>query len=320
MRHVAHQAGSEMENARLTRSLRALCKPALQPFLDADTPVQEARHVIVGAPLDQTMSHRRGARFAPTAIRQASLHMETYSLRTGLDWRDVEVADAGDVEIPAGVEGAVGNIEEAVRRIREAGRVPALLGGEHTVTLGALRALRPDLVVDLDAHLDLRRRLLGLELSHGTFMRRGLEELGHRVVVLGCRALSEEEWEFAMANPDRVTAVTAAELRREGVKSGVEAVRRGLADASTAYLSIDMDVLDPASAPAVGNPSPEGIGVTMLLDLVGGMVDARFVGFDLTEVTPHYDSGLTAAQAAYIFLETIYSFEAARRASGAQQP
>ena len=243
--------------------------------------------------------------------------METYSLRTGLDWRDVEVADVGDVKGLDEVEGALGNIEGIVRRIHGAGKVPVMLGGEHTVTLGALRALKPDVVVDLDAHLDLRDRLLGLELSHATFMRRGLEELGHKLVVLGCRAFSSEEREFAAANVERLTAVTATDLLKGGVDRWIEAMRMELADASTVYLSIDMDVLDPASAPAVGNLSPEGISVTMLLDLVSGLVDARFVGFDLTEVTPHYDSGQTASQAAYITLETIYSLESARRGSGA---
>jgi len=291
--------------------------PTLQPFLDASATFEEARYVLLGAPLDRTASYRSGSRFAPSAVRRASLYMETYSPRTGLDCGDVAIADAGDVKGLDEMEEAVMNIEAAVRLIHASGKVPVMLGGEHTVTLGALRGLRPDLVVDLDAHLDLRDRLLGLELSHGTFMRRGLEELRHNLIVLGCRALSGEELEFAEANADRVKVITAADLLKGGVDRGAEAVRRELDGVSSAYLTIDMDVLDPASAPAVGNPSPEGISVTMLLDLVAGVVDERFMGFDLTEVTPHYDSGLTAMQAAYIALETIYALESARRASGA---
>lgn len=296
--------------------LQELCTPTLQPFLDTSTTFEEAKYILLGAPLDRTASYRSGSRFAPAAIRQASLYMETYSLRTGLDWDDVAVADVGDVKGLDEAEGAVANIEAVVSLIHGAGKVPVMLGGEHTATLGALRALKPDLVVSLDAHLDLRHRLLGLELSHATFMRRALEELGHKLVVLGCRAFSTEELLFAKENTDRLTVVTATDLLRDGVYRGVEAVRRELAVASSAYLSADMDVVDPASAPAVGNPSPEGISVTTLLDLIAGF-DARFVGFDLMEVTPHYDSGLTAAQAAYITLETIYSLESARRGSGA---
>lgn len=297
--------------------LEEICTPTLQPFLDTSTTFEEALYILLGAPLDRTASYRSGSRFAPAAIRQASLYMETYSLRIGLDWGDVAVADIGDVKGLDEVEEAVSNIEAVVRHVHGAGKVSVMLGGEHTITLGALRALKPDLVVDFDAHLDLRDRLLGLELSHATFMRRALEELDHKLVVLGCRALSKEERAFAAANADRLRVVTAVDLLKGGVESGVEAVRRELTDASSAYLSIDMDVLDPASAPAVGNLSPEGISVTMLLDLIAGVVDANFMGFGLTEVTPHYDSGMTAVQAAYITLETIYSLESARRISGA---
>lgn len=296
-----------------THLLEELCNPTLQPFLDTSAKFEEAQYIIIGAPLDLTASHRSGSRFAPDAIRRASLYLETYSLRTGLDWNDVEVVDLGNLKGIDEVEGAIRNVETASRLINAAGKVPVMLGGEHTITLGALRALNPDVVVDLDAHLDLRHRLLGLELSHATFMRRALEELDHNLVVLGCRALSKEELEFAEANTDRLKVVSAADLLKSGVNHGVEVVRRELEGASSAYLSIDMDVLDPASAPAVGNPSPEGISVTMLLDLLAEVVDARFSGFDLTEVAPHYDSGLTATQAAYITLEAIYTLESARR-------
>ncbi len=185
------------------------------------------------------------------------------------------------------------------------------MGGEHTVTLGALRALKPDLVVDFDAHMDLRDSLLGLSLSHGTFMRRAMEELGFKLVILGCRAVSGEEMEFAKANEDRVALVTAAELLRGGAEGGLEKIQDWLGEASSTYLSVDMDVVDPAQAPAVGNPSPEGIGVTLLLDVIHACADGRTRGFDLTEVTPRYDSGLTTTQAAHVILETIYALEEA---------
>lgn len=293
--------------------IEELCAPTLQPFLDTSATFEEAQYIIFGAPLDKTASQRSGSRFAPTAIRQASLYMETYSLRTGLDWGDVGVADIGDMRSLDEVDGALESIEGVAREILGAEKKPVMLGGEHTVTLGALRASKPDLVVDFDAHLDLRHRLFGLELSHATFMRRALEELDHKLVVLGCRAFSKEEREFVETNKDRVEVVTAIDLLKEGADWGVEVVRSLMEGVSSAYLSIDVDVLDPAYAPAVGNPSPEGISVTMLLDIIAGVANTRFAGFDLTEVTPHYDSGLTAAQASYIILETIYSMESARQ-------
>lgn len=293
--------------------MEALCRPTLQPFLDFSTPYEEARYVVIGAPLDVTVSHRSGTRFAPNAIRHESQHMETYSLRTGLDLDDITLADMGDVKVSDDVQISLRRIEETTRLASSSGKIPVLLGGEHTVTLGALRALRPDLVVTFDAHLDLRDRLLGLEMSHGTFMRRALEELDFRLVSLGCRALSREELDFVGENPDRVRVVTAPELLREGLDLGVGRVGEWLDTAASTYFSVDMDVVDPASAPAVGNPSPGGIGVSQLLDILKGIANRHCRGFDLTEVTPHYDSGLTAIQAAHIVLEAIYLLESASR-------
>ena len=289
--------------------MESVFKPTLQPFLDATTRFEDSRCALFGAPFDSTSSYRRGSRFAPDAIRQASQYMETYSPRTGLDLGDIALSDLGNVRVTESIEGTLEMIEEAVRLTRGGGVMPLMLGGEHTVTLGALRALRPGLVVVLDAHMDLRDRLLGSALSHGTYLRRALEELDCRAVILGARALSREEKEFAEANGDRVRVVTARSLLGEGAGAGVGPVREWLEGSGSAYLSIDMDVLDPSQAPAVGNPAPEGIGVPLLLDLVCGVVDERFLGFDLTEVSPHYDSGLTAIQAAHIVLEALYCLE-----------
>lgn len=288
-------------------------RTTLRPFLDTGTPFDEARYVVFGAPLDATASQRSGSRFAPEALRQESLYMETYSLRTGLDLPDISVADVGDLRGLESPEISLEKISAAVGAINSSKKTPIMLGGEHTVTLGALRAVKPDLVVDLDAHMDLRDSLLGLRLSHGTFMRRAMEELDFKLIILGCRAVSREEMEFAEANEDRVAVVTAAELLRGGKDAGVEALRRWHDEASSTYISVDMDVVDPAQAPAVGNPSPEGIGITLLLDLIHACADGRTLGFDLTEVAPNYDSGLTATQAAYVTLEAIYALEAASR-------
>jgi len=287
-------------------TLERLLRSVLQPFLDTTTPLDEARYAIFGAPLDATASHRSGSRFAPDAIRRASLTMESYSIRLGLDAEDIAIADIGNI---TGLEsvGDLNKIQETIRLLGP-GKIPVMLGGEHTVTLAALRALEPDLVVSFDAHMDLRDTLLGERMSHGTFMRRAMEELDFELVLVGSRAVSREEMEFAESE-SRVNVVSGRDLSLGNPEAWTRTLTDWVSVASTVYVTIDMDVVDPASAPAVGNPSPEGIGVPMLLDLIQTCMGDKVVGFDLTEVSPHYDSGLTATQAAYILLESIYFLE-----------
>ena len=287
-------------------TLERLLRSVLQPFLDTTTLLDEARYAIFGAPLDATASHRSGSRFAPDAIRRASLTMESYSLRSGLDAEDIAIADIGNI---IGLESVddLNKIEEALSLIGP-GKIPVMLGGEHTVSLASLRALEPDLVVSFDAHMDLRDTLFGEKMSHGTFMRRAMEELDFDLVLVGCRAVSREELEFARSE-SRVNVVSSRDLSRGDPEAWTRTLMDWTSVASLVYVTIDMDVIDPASAPAVGNPSPEGIGVSMLLDLIQACMGVKVVGLDLTEVSPYYDSGLTATQAAYILLESMCFLE-----------
>jgi agmatinase len=226
-------------------------KPTLQPFLDKQTEVEGAEYVLFGAPLDETTSNRRGARFGPGAVRRESRYLDTFSVRTGLDWGDISLADIGDVECPD-VAKALDGIEETVGSFTG---FPVMLGGEHTVTLGALRSLEPDLVVVFDAHLDIRDELFDERMCHATYLRRGYEELGFKVVVLGARALSGEEVEFAKSTGD-IRYMTALDMLRQDPVSMVQGIMKG---SEKVYISLDMDVLDPSVAPAVGNLHPEGL-------------------------------------------------------------
>ncbi len=288
-------------------TLERLLRPVLQSFLDTTTPLEEASYAILGAPLDATASHRSGSRFAPEAIRRASLTKESYSDRSGLDAEDIAIADIGN---NFGLEAVadLNKVEEALRLLLGAGKIPVMMGGEHTVSIASMRALEPDLVVSFDAHMDLRDTLLGAKMSHGTFMRRAMEELDFDLVLVGSRAVSREEMEFAKSE-SRVNVVSSRDLSQGNLEAWTRALTDWVTVASTVYVTIDMDVVDPASAPAVGNPSPEGIGVSLLLDLIQVCMGDKVVGFDLTEVSPHYDSGLTAIQAAYNLLESMYFLE-----------
>ena len=290
--------------------MESLFKSTIQPFFDATTPFDESRYIIFGVPFDLTSTYRRGARFAPNAIRQVSQYMETYSTRTGLDLKQISFRDMGNLTDINSVSKVLDKIKKSIGLINGANKIPIMLGGEHTITLGALRALKPELVIDFDAHLDLRHKIFGVELSHATFMRRALEENDFKIIFIGCRSPSLEELEFLENNNERIKVITSSQLLKEGPKKVIQGLNNWIVEASSAYLTIDMDVIDPASVPAVGNPSPEGITLTMLLNIISNVVNKKCLGLDFTEVTPQYDSGLSAIQAAYVVLESIYSFEA----------
>jgi len=276
-------------------------KQALSTFLDKPSDIDHS-FVLFAAPLDATTSNRSGTRFGPDAIRRESSFLDTYSARTGLDWDDLDLGDIGDVDCSS-IEGCLTGIEEIIKGIDG---FPVMLGGEHTISLGAIRALKPELVVVFDAHLDLRDELFEERLCHATYMRRAIEETGCKALVVGARALSGEEVAFADAS-ENVAYITSRECLKDP-KGCINRIIRDVQSVGSVYLSIDLDVLDPAYAPAVGNPHPEGLSTSVLLDSVEAVMNGKVVGLDLNEVYPHYDSGVTATTAAYIVMESLYGY------------
>ena len=276
-------------------------KPTESTYLDKPNE-DESKFVLFAAPLDATTSNRSGTRFGPDAVRRESSFLDTYSSRSGLDWDDLSLADIGNVECNT-VEECLTNIEGIIKNEK---RFPVMLGGEHTITLGALRALKPGLVVVFDAHLDLHDELFDERLCHATYLRRAIEELSCKALIIGVRALSGEEVEYADSHSD-VSYVIAQECIRYP-EEAIQRISRDAGSIGSIYLSIDLDVLDPAYAPAVGNPHPEGVSPTWLLDAVDAVMRGNVVGMDLNEVYPHYDTGVTATTAAYIVMESLYSY------------
>jgi len=279
---------------------------------------KEADYVILGVPFDATSTYRVGARFAPAAIREASLNIETYSLRANIDLEDLKIHDLGDLHISGSVKETLRRVELVLAEIFKSRKVPVLIGGEHTITLGALRALKglnPSVdgitVVNFDAHLDLREEYLGERLCHAAFMRRVLEETGYKLVEIGTRAVCREEVEYAERRGIRF--ITSREILKNGVENTVERINRLTDEADAVYLTIDMDVLDPAFAPAVQNPEPDGLPINMLLEVLSGICDNRVTALDLVEVAPAYDMGVTAVQAARIIFEVLSFIERSKR-------
>jgi agmatinase len=274
---------------------------------------EEAEYAILGVPFDVTSTYRTGARFAPLAIREASLNIEGYSFRTGKSVADLKVHDLGDLHVAGDVELTLGRLALVAHDLFDAKKVPVFMGGEHTITLGVMRSLDENVaLVSFDAHLDLRNDYLGLSVSHATFMRRIKEDVKpSKILEIGTRAVCKEELDYA--KDSGIQFLTAQQIREDGVKNMVETIHDLLGGYEKLYITIDMDVLDPAFAPAVPNPEPEGLDTTTLLDLLGAVCDRRVIGVDLVEVAPHYDRGLTAIQAAKILFEVLCCLEKARK-------
>jgi len=285
-------------------------------FSGFQKPFEKADYIILGVPFDVTSTYRTGARFAPNAIRQASLNLETYSFRTGLDVEDLNLHDLGDLHISTDTEKTLERIALVIKDVIEAGKTPVTIGGEHTITFGVMKGLgrkaSETALVSFDAHLDLRDEFMGLKLSHTTFMRRINEEVKPaKIMEVGTRAVCKEE--LAYAKKAGIEFFTTQQIRNDGSQSVIKELREKLAKHKNVYLSIDMDVLDPAYAPAVQNPEPEGLEMHTLLDILCSVCDRRLVGFDVVEVAPNYDQGISAVQAAKVAFEVLCQIEKARK-------
>src|SRR5208337_1721414 len=253
-------------------------------FSGYSKPLEEARYVVLGVPFDHTSTFRSGSRFGPNAIREASLNIETFSLRTRVDIESVPIHDAGDLHV-------VDDASETLRRLRAvtsdilpAMKMPVCIGGEHTITLGVVQSLPKDVgVISFDAHGDLRDEYGGGKLSHATVLRRISEVVGtDGVFVCGIRAVCKEEMDFMEKH--KVQTMTPWEIREKGLAKATERIKAFTQKFKHTYLTIDTDVLDPAFAPGVANPEFDGLTPQELLTLATAVVDEKMVGFDLVEV------------------------------------
>lgn len=276
-----------------------------QTFIAADAAFEDARAVIFGAPFDGTTSFRPGTRFGPQAIRAESDGIETYSPYQNKDLEDIAVSDIGDLPFPFGnVDAVLAMIEETTAEILAAGKLPVMLGGEHLVTLGAVRAMvrrYPDLhIVHFDAHADLREEYLGERLSHATVLRRCHDLVGDgRIHQFGIRSGERSEFEFGMAHTDFHPFNTRDVL----------AMTMALGEEVPVYVTVDLDVLDPSLFAGTGTPEAGGIFFPELEEALLALEPLNVVGFDMNELSPHYDaSGVSTAVACKVLREMLLTF------------
>ena len=274
---------------------------------------EEADYAILGVPFDFTSTFRTGARFGPLAIREASQNIETYSFRSGIDVEDLKIHDLGDLHVAGETDETLKRLELTMKDILDARKTPIIIGGEHTITLGIMRAIgKNTAVLAFDAHLDLRNEYLGQKVSHTTFMRRICEQVRpEKILEVGTRATCKEELSYAKKS--QIQFFAAQQIMKDGAEEAAKKIDKILADVEKVYLTIDMDVLDPAFVPAEQNPEPDGLCMRTFLDVLCEVCDNRVTAFDVVEVAPHYDNGITAIQAAKTLFEVICQIERARK-------
>lgn len=283
-----------------------------QIFSGFEKPFEDARFVVLGVPFDKTSTYRAGSKFGPSAIREASLNIETYSIRSKFDLEDAQICDIGDLHVVDSVDETMRRLSAVESEIAAARKIPVVLGGEHTISFGTIRSFAKDVgIICFDAHADMRDQYMGEKLMHATFLRRIIELIGpEKIVHVGLRALCKEEVNFIEKN--RLKHFSMRDLKRHDVKEDVRLVRRAISDFGKLYVTMDMDVVDPGFAPGVGNPEPDGMWPDLCFSLIAGVCDERLVGLDLVELSPFCDNGVTAAVGAKVLFEAICASEAAR--------
>lgn len=277
-------------------------KAQINCFIGCEESFEESNAVIFGAPFDGTTSFKPGARFAPSAMREDSWYLESYSPYQDKDLEDLKLFDFGDLELPYGDKKvALRIIQDHVQKIIEADKIPIMIGGEHLVSLAPVKALSKkydDLhIIHFDAHTDLRNDYMGESLSHATVLRRIYDQVGDDRLNQFCiRSGLKEEFQWAMKHShlEKFTYNTLEE-RVKTLKN------------KPVYITIDLDVFDPSVFPGTGTPEPGGINFHDMLKIIDTLSKLEnVVGIDVVELSPKHDaSGVSTAVACKTLRELI---------------
>lgn len=282
-------------------------KKNVETFIGCDAEYEAAKIVMFGAPFDSTTSYRPGARFGSASIRHESYGLETYSLYQDKDLEDCEIFDSGDLELCFGSsEAALSDIRDRATEILEDGKLPFMIGGEHLVTLGAVRAAvtkYPELhIIHFDAHADLRDDYLGAKLSHACVLRRCHELVGDGKIHQFCiRSGERAEFAFAKEHTDM----------HPFSFDGLQEVVEELAEKQVpVYFTIDLDCLDPSVLPGTGTPEAGGVTFLELLEAMKQVAKTNIVGVDVNELAPMLDvSGVSTATACKVIRELLLALQ-----------
>lgn len=298
---------------------------SLPSFYDAIYDYDDAEYIIFGVPFDCTSSYRAGSRWAPDEMRKACQNFETYDYYHKLDMTDILVHDAGNMDTAVAVDDVLEELYDDVTAILRDGKFPIMLGGEHSLSYAPVKACRDHYAektdgedvgeeiafLVLDAHLDMRTDFRGLTHNHACVSRHIYEDLTTKYATIGVRSGPEEEWAYMEEN--KIPFFTADDVDERGIKDVVKEALEAL-DSDKIYLSLDMDVIDPAYCAGLGTPEPFGLTPRDVREVLRAAAP-KTIGFDVVEAAPEYDQGNAAILAAKLMREFIFSREAGKRRS-----
>ena len=272
------------------------------PMITASDDDSEPVATVFGIPFDATHSYKPGCRFGPDAIRDSFNNIEIFHPELSVDLETVNIEDLGNTRHTVVASEMIDMVKKVTTELVAKQRQLFILGGEHSITYGTYTSFPKDTgYVVFDAHYDLRDEFADIKLSHASYLRRVVEERGaENILHVGARAFVKEELEFLTEN--KIKTITDKEIR-DG--KGPQLLKDHVSTFDTMYSSFDLDVLDPAYAPGVGNPEAVGITSRELFDMIYSLQETKVIGADIVELNPYHDNGATASLAAKIMSTLI---------------
>jgi len=267
------------------------------PLITSSDETSDPVAIVFGVPFDSTHSYKPGTRFGPDAIRDAFNNIEIFHPQFQLDLESINIDDLGNTKHTVVAEKMLEMVQKITTELLQRNKQLIILGGEHLITLGTYMSFPKETgYLVFDAHYDLRNEYADTKLSHASYLRRIVEKRGaENIVHIGARAFVKEELTFLTEN--KIKTISDKDIR-EG--NGPRLIKDAISTFDKIYTSFDLDVLDPAFAPGVGNPESVGITSRELFDMIHSLGDKQVIGVDIVELNPTHDNGVTASLAAKI--------------------
>ena len=272
------------------------------PLIISPDDHSESQATIFGVPFDSTHSYKPGCRFGPDVIRDAFNNIEIFEPDFGVDLETINIQDIGNIQHTVSATEMLSMVEKTTTELQKKKNQLIILGGEHLLTLGTYMSFPKNTAyVVFDAHYDLRDQYADMKLSHAAYLRRIVEKRGaENIIHVGARAYVKEELEFLREH--NIHTITNKQIR-DG--EGPDLLKKATANFDSIYTSIDLDVLDPAFAPGVGNPEAVGITSRELYDIITSLDERKIIAADIVELNPSFDNGSTASLAARMIATII---------------